>query len=469
MNAETSFTEFPKLLDTLAEVVCVIDKHNRFVYINAACQEVWGYMPGELIGKNCFDLIVEKDMNLSYEALERFLEGQVGFEFDNEYYHKDGSIVTMAWVGHFDASEELLYARGKNVTQKRKREKEIEMLSLIAKRSVNSIVVMDRGLRITWVNEAFIKTTGYTYDEAVGKLPSDLLAGAGTDVELIEQTSKRLEKGETPVMEVLGYTKTKKPFWANVQFQSLFDKEGKLDKIISIITDITAQKKLQAQLEEEVLQQQKRITAAAIKAQENERAQLGRELHDNVNQVLTTVKLFNEIIADSVTEHKELVHKSSAYLQNCIDEIRRITKRLSIPSLTEVGLIELTRELVDSINLTNQFEITYSLKGLHSLSISHDLQLAIYRIMQEQLNNIIKHADASMVTIALASEDNQLTLSITDDGRGFDSSVKRKGIGITNIKSRAESLDGTFHLETAPGKGCSVKIIFPLTAEPMPA
>lgn len=465
MSVIASFSQFQQLLDSLGEVVCAIDRDNRFVYINQGCKEAWGYEQNELIGRSCFDLIVDDDKLSSYQALHRFLTHGISTEFENEYYHKDGSVVVMSWIGRWDKNAGLLYATGKNITQRRKREKELEMLSLIARETINSIVVMDPNFYITWVNAAFTHTTGYAFEEAIGKTPSELLVGADTDVELMRETEEKLKGGESAVIEIVGYTKEKAPYWSSIQFQPLFDKKGNLDKIISIVTDITEKKKLQTQLDLQVSKQQKRITAAVIQAQEDERAQLGRELHDNVNQVLTTVKLFNEIIAESVINHKELVQRSSDYLQSCIDEIRRISKRLSIPPLTEVGLVELTRELVDSINLTNKLEITYSLKGMHALPISQELQLAVYRIMQEQLNNIIKHADASMVTIALAYERNQLQLVIKDNGKGFDPSTKRTGIGITNIKSRAESLDGSFQLESAPGKGCLIKITFPLITE----
>lgn len=461
-------TLYEKLLSSIPEVVCVLDKEYRFVYLNQACKENWGYEPDELIGRCCFDLMVERDHSFGYYAIKQLIEYGVTTECENEYYHKNGSLVAMSWTGRWDAQDGLLYTTGKNVTQKRRQEKEVEMLSLIARETVNSIVVMDPECHITWVNAAFTNTTGYSFEEVLGKHPAELLAGPGTDMELERETTACLKRGETASIEIMGYTKQQQSFWSSIQFQPLFNKEGVLDKIVAIITDITEKRKLQEQLDMQLTRQQKRITAAVIQAQENERAQLGRELHDNVNQVLTTVKLFNEIIAENVTAHKELVQKSTEYLQNCINEIRRISKRLSIPPLSEVGLIELMRELVDSINLTNKLEISYSLKGMHEVPISQDMQLAIYRIMQEQLSNIIKHADATMVMIALACEEEQLILSIMDDGKGFDPYAKRKGIGITNIKSRAESLDGSFHLKTAPGNGCLIEVSFPLVRETTP-
>lgn len=462
---EKPATLYEKLLSAIPEVVCVLDRDCRFVYLNQACKENWGYEPEELIGRSCFDLIVQRDQPCAIEAVKQLIEYGVTSEFENEYYHKNGSLVAMSWTGRWDVQDGLLYTTGKNVTQKRKQENEMEMLSLIARETVNSIVVMDPECYITWVNAAFTTTTGYAFEEAIGRYPADLLSGPDTDAELERETTQLLKSGEATSIEIMGYTKQRKPFWSSIQFQPLFNKEGALDKIVAIITDITEKRRLQERLDGELQKQQKRITAAVIQAQEKERAQLGRELHDNVNQVLTTVKLFNEIIAENVTEHKELVQKSSVYLQNCINEIRRISKRLSIPPLSEVGLVELMRELVDSIHLTNKLEISYSINGMHEVPISQDMQLAIYRIMQEQLNNIIKHANATMVMIALACQEDQLILSIKDNGCGFEPHTKRRGIGITNIKSRAESLDGSFRLEAAPGRGCLIEVSFPLVRD----
>ncbi|ANE51280.1 PAS domain-containing sensor histidine kinase [Flavisolibacter tropicus] len=462
MAGPSTFNQFDKLLDSIAEVVCVIDKDFRFVYVNQACEEMWGYQPEELIGRPIFQLIVNIDRAATQQAIEQFWKDGESYEFENEYCHKDGSVIAMSWIGKKDSHNKLIYARGKNVIQKRMQEKEVEMLSLIARETVNGIVIMDAQRRISWINKAFADMTGFAIEEIKGKRPAEFLCGLGTDIEHIQEIIRKVQRGEAATIEMLGYTKERLPIWAAIQLQPLFDKTGGIDKIVAIINNITERKRLQEQLDAELKQQQQRITAAVIRAQETERSQLGRELHDNVNQVLTTVKLFNEIIAESVTDHKELLKRSSNFLQMCIDEIRRISKRLAIPPLSEVGLVELTRELVDSINLASKFEVTYSLKGMHAIPISQELQLAIYRIMQEQLNNIIKHAEASMVMIALAYEDDQLFLTIKDNGRGFDPSIKRDGIGLTNIRSRAESLNGSFHLQTASGRGCYLQVAFPL-------
>ena len=225
--------------------------------------------------------------------------------------------------------------------------------------------------------------------------------------------------------------------------------------------DITDRIQLQQKLDQELANRQKWITSAVIKAQESERSQLGQELHDNVNQVLTTVKLYNEMLADNIGPREEILEKSTRYLQICIDEIRSISKRLSAPTLGQISLTDSVLELVESINLTRKLTIHYAFKGLEQETISQDVHLTIYRIIQEQLNNIIKHANAHHVFIEISHTVQHLTLVIRDDGNGFNADQKRRGIGITNMITRAENMNGRLTIETAPSKGCILTVTLP--------
>jgi signal transduction histidine kinase len=216
-----------------------------------------------------------------------------------------------------------------------------------------------------------------------------------------------------------------------------------------------------AALEEATKHRQKIVTEAVITAQENERSLIGLELHDNINQVLTTVKLYNQMVMEGIGETRTIMEKSSGHLQYCIDEIRSISKRLSAPTLGKISLEESIKDLIGSINLTNKLEVNYSISGIKDLFASQELHLAIYRIVQEQLNNIIKHARASYVSIELHNNRDRFQILIRDNGDGFDTNRQRTGIGITNMRTRSENLNGKFNIISAPGKGCLLHIDFP--------
>jgi PAS domain S-box-containing protein len=238
----------------------------------------------------------------------------------------------------------------------------------------------------------------------------------------------------------------------------LRDESGRAVRMVGLMQNITERKLLEQELEE----QRKQTLAAVMHAQEEERSQIGRELHDNINQVLTTVKLYQELILSGVSNHDELVKKSAQLLQQSIDEIRYVSRRLSAPTLGQMKLGDSVKELLDFVRSTHQFTVVEETVVLHNLHISNELHLAVYRILQEQLTNVLRHAEASLIRVSFAFVDGCLVVTIADNGRGFDPQKKQKGIGVTNMKIRAEGLKGTLTIDSAPGRGCTLVATFPL-------
>lgn len=222
--------------------------------------------------------------------------------------------------------------------------------------------------------------------------------------------------------------------------------------------EIKAQK---AAREEEAKQQHKLITEAVIRAQENERSLIGLELHDNINQVLTTVKLQNEMVLEGAVDPKLMLPRTLKYLQDCISEIRGLSKRLSAPTLGKISLEESVKDLIDSINATSKVKITHHFSGLNNEGLKKELHIGVYRILQEQLNNVLKHAEASEVYVSLERSADSIYLTVTDNGKGFVVQNNKNGIGLVNMQTRAESLNGTFQLESQPGEGCEMKLVLP--------
>jgi signal transduction histidine kinase len=220
-------------------------------------------------------------------------------------------------------------------------------------------------------------------------------------------------------------------------------------------------KRQRAAREQQAKEHHKQMTEAVIKAQEKERSVIGLELHDNINQVLTTIKLQNEMVLEGIAEPKAILPRSTAYLQSCINEIRSLSKRLSAPTLGKISLEESVKDLIDSINETSKVKIIQQISGLDNELLKQDLHLGVYRILQEQLNNVLKHADATEVVVKLEQTDGQLHLLVSDNGKGFLLQGQKQGIGLVNMQTRAENLNGTFELSTRPGKGCRVKVVLP--------
>ena len=142
--------------------------------------------------------------------------------------------------------------------------------------------------------------------------------------------------------------------------------------------------------------------------------------------------------------------------------IKKLTNALIPPALEEIGLLQALNDLVDSMKLVNPFTIETKWKNFNEGLLNKKIKLTIFRIVQEQLNNIIKHANASKVEISIANKGDEIYLAIKDDGVGFDTAKKRTGVGLKNIKSRSEVSNGKVSIESKKGKGCLITVIFTL-------
>jgi len=213
------------------------------------------------------------------------------------------------------------------------------------------------------------------------------------------------------------------------------------------------------------LQEENRINKAVIDAQEQERMQIGMELHDNVQQILAGSLLtldYAKSQFDDRVSALEALQDVKGYVNEGIHEIRRLSHQLAPAMRTPEGLAEKINELVASMNTGGRLFVEVEAKGFNA-SEDEELELAFYRIVQEQLNNILKHAEATRVSIVLRQVDDGLFLSIRDDGKGFDPAAKAPGMGLENIRRRAAVLNGELKINSAPGKGCELLLQVPFT------
>lgn len=223
-------------------------------------------------------------------------------------------------------------------------------------------------------------------------------------------------------------------------------------------------KKTMDELAAQQVNQQKLITDITLKAQEKEKNELGRELHDNIGQVLATVKMYLGMLRSGKTLQENLVEKSYEYVTNVIEELRKLSHSLVAPSLNDNdSLKKVLTELVDDINSFQRLRVQLFFdEKLNKMDIDKNKELMIYRVLQEQLSNIIKHADADEVKITLKIAKDKLHLTIADNGVGFEPSATQEGIGLKNIKSRVEHYSGSMSIVSAPGKGCTLEIVVTL-------
>jgi signal transduction histidine kinase len=201
-----------------------------------------------------------------------------------------------------------------------------------------------------------------------------------------------------------------------------------------------------------------------LTAQENEREDIGKELHDNLNQILAVAKMYLQMAKTQENNREMYIDKSCGFIVNVIEEIRRITKKLVIPEIHIIGLFDNIKNLLDDLIVIHPIKICFLEEGIKEEDLNKKLQRTIFRIVQEQLNNILKHAKATHATINLSRQENQVILLISDNGEGCNILQEKNGVGIINIRSRAELYQGRVTIVSKPGEGYELKVTLPLVA-----
>ncbi|RYZ20747.1 MAG: PAS domain S-box protein [Chitinophagaceae bacterium] len=238
----------------------------------------------------------------------------------------------------------------------------------------------------------------------------------------------------------------------------LRDAEGRATRMIGAMQDISERK----QRERQALTRQKLISQATIETQERERAEIGKELHDNVNQVLTTTKLYLELSMSNKELREELIQKASKNVIYVINEIRQLSRSLMNPSLGDLGLSEAISDLVENVNLTRKLQVKLDMEPGLEEQLGDNVQLMLYRIVQEALSNALRHSGAQHIELALRRQGPGLRLVVRDDGVGFDPAAVKRGAGLRNIENRVYLANGTLRVESAPQRGCTLIIHLPL-------
>jgi PAS domain S-box-containing protein len=245
----------------------------------------------------------------------------------------------------------------------------------------------------------------------------------------------------------------------------VFSKESKVIRMVGSMQDITEKKEMEEKLLKQEVNKQKLIAQAMVDAQEKERAEIGKELHDNINQILSTTKLYLELAKNDNNERLSLIARSAGNIHNAIHEIRNISRSLVPASIGDLGLEESIIDLVESVRTTRAIHVEFYPIGNFDEKISDKAKLMLFRIIQEQINNVLKHSGANNLIIELILEEteNSIELSITDDGKGFNpDKVSKKGLGLSNIMSRADLFGGRVTIQSAPGRGCKLRVQVPV-------
>jgi PAS domain S-box-containing protein len=324
----------------------------------------------------------------------------------------------------------------------------------------NIISVVGNG-SIIRANRAACRLLGYSKKELLTRNRKDifLIREESYKKMLLERTVEGSARADLSIIRKDG------KLWPCEITSVIFkDARGVTNSITSIVDRrerLSVQKKIDVENERSVASN---LTVAVVEAKEMERSDIGKELHDNVNQLLGISMLYLDMARKDIKNGEAYLIHSSEYTFTAIEEIRKLTKGLMTDTIKDFGLCAAIEDIARDTMEACPVKIYCKLEPSLERAMSDKFKMNAFRIVQEQLNNILKHASASDIHITMAEKKSEFALSIADNGIGFDNTKKlnHTGIGISNIISRADSYRGRARFISKPGKGCKLVITFPI-------
>lgn len=447
--------------------VVITDAEGHIQWVNEAFTRITEYALSEVIGKtpgNCLQGAETSPVTVRYMRIK--LANERSFDCDLINYTKSGEKywIRIQCQPQFDNQNKLIgwFALTTNITNEKEADNNIkiseEKYRSLFEFNPNAIIVWDPAdFRVLEVNNRAVQEYGYSKEEFL-KI-TVLHFRPASDYTRMRALAKAFFENNA-----LTYTVTREHVHKNGEILPMnyvsrcISYKGKI-AILSMGTNMKEKLKLEKELEDERTQKQFEITEAVITAQEKERKEIGEELHDNVNQILAGSLLYLGLSRKDIAREIPFLKETEKLINAAIFELRNLSHSLIPPRLPES---ELSEALDNIIKITSVTGIAVYKEFVHIEKelISPKLQLSIYRIVQEQFGNILKHAQAKNIYLSVVNQNNVVQLSIKDDGKGFDTRIKSKGVGLMNIKARASLFDSKVAIRSAVGRGCELKISF---------
>lgn len=466
---DTSVKEivFNAFMKNSPNMVWVLDEETHLVYANKAFLNYFR-IDETAINKKIADILPLSVTEALYEKHLKVLHTGLPQELKEKGKLADGSIaifrVNLFLAGGI-AGKKLIAGIATDQTERNRIEDKLEVanerLTQITRITTDAIWEWDMKTGEIVRNEKLTQLTGYL-PEAQKGLAWWLARVHPEDRDRLTDTLKAVTDNGLQSWE-----SEYRFLCADGEYKHMLDRgfviyhNGMPVKMIGSLNDITNEKLMENLLIEEKLRQYKTISETAMRVQEQERSRLGREMHDNVNQILSTIKMFVGLLTPANAEEEEIKQKTIEYSMLAIEEIRKLTKEMVAPQLDGQSLVNHINRIKEDIELTGSLKIKFTHDSENEL-LSPGKKLTLFRIVQEQLKNILKYSQAKNVQILLQCNNGQVQLVVKDNGIGFDMSKTSSGVGLASIRDRAKFYDGKTEIQTAPGKGCQLMVSIPL-------
>ncbi len=307
---------------------------------------------------------------------------------------------------------------------------------------ITTTVLEENGPKVVFANDGMARLTGYSTEELVHK-PLHSFQGPNTNTDVINEMTQALEKGEPFATEVVHYKKNNTPYLVRWNIAPVKDNEGKITHYVSVQREITEQRRLEREL---------------VEISEREQQRIGRDLHDGLGQKLTGLAFMAKSLERRLKSHDRDAAEQAMTIAQLVNDAksdaRNLSKGLVTVDLKGNGIILAIEELAARVEQFAEVECRVE-SHLTIPILDETAAMHIYRICQEALNNAIKHSEATLVLIELKQEEDQLIVSVEDNGKGL-TEAESKGMGLRIMAFRAQMINASLSIRERQGGGTRV-------------
>lgn len=456
-------------INSLPGVFYCYDKEGRFMRWNTNMAKVTGYSDSEIATMHPLQFIAEADGSLVAarigEVFEKgFAEVEAGLRL------KDGRIIPYYFNGKLVmlGGEDCLVGMGIDIAARRQNEEQLKLFQSVVMNANDGVLITEArpieggGPKIVYANEAFSRISGFTQEELLGATPR-ILQGKDTDREKLAVIKKALLHLTPVQVELLNYKKDGTPFWVSISISPVKNNLGECTHFIAIQNDVSERKAREKALQDQKAEL-KGLQEYLQQAREEERRYIAREVHDELGQLATAIKIDIDWFLLQAPKWNEQSVKRSNHASRVTDilisSIRKIAHKIRPSVLDDFGLVAALKLHCEEFSALNNIPVSFYAE-LDERNMPDTYATEIFRIVQESMTNIMRHAKASEVQVSMREGEDRIFITITDNGVGFDTNSSKKTLGLIGIRERAVSLNGQMHITSKPGQGTTIAVSFP--------
>ena len=441
--------------------IAVENLEGQPLFVNPALCQMLGFSDQELRSKHCVQFSPPEDAEKDWAFFQQLRAGSIDrYQLEKRYFRRDGSMV---WgrlsISVLNSSSPLVIAMVEEITDKKAAEEALQaredLLKIFVKNVPVGVAMLDRDMRYLQVSDRWCADYSIDSSQVLGRSHYELFPDIP---ERWKEMHKRALAGETLRAEEDRWDRKGSTAWIRWELRPWRAPSGIVGGILIFAEDITHRK----QMEEAISS----ISRKLIESQEQERARIGRELHDDINQRLALLAVELERLQDDPSEVRTHVQELRKQLIEISNDVQGLSHELHSSKLEYLGALRAMKGWCREFGERQGIQIEF--KSFEAnISLPREIGLCLFRVLQEALHNAAKYSGVKRIEVEVREDSSEIHLLVSDLGRGFDleTATQGRGLGLTSMQERVRLINGIIEIQSKPMGGTIVNVRVPLTSE----